>query len=267
MKLAWAFFKRDAMIALSYRLDFVFQVLGRLVLIIIFYFIVKSISGVRDLSPAGFQGGLFAYILVGIAFADCISISMTVFAKQIREGQVTGSLEVTLLAPVPLSVILLCSSLWAYAFSGARFLFYLVVGWLFLGVDLSRANWGSVLVVLLLTDLCFMGVGVLMASGVVTFKRGDTATTLLSDLMMFGSGAFFPISTFPAWVQKISNAIPFTPALECMRRALLKGSGIGELSPRLAVLSAFTVVCIVAGFSCFTLAVNAAKRNGTLSEF
>ena len=99
MKLAWAFFKRDAMIALSYRLDFVFQILGRLVLIIIFYFIVKSISGVRDLSPAGFQGGLFAYILVGIAFADCISISMTVFAKQIREGQVTGSLEVTPAGP------------------------------------------------------------------------------------------------------------------------------------------------------------------------
>jgi ABC-2 type transport system permease protein len=265
MKLAWAFLKRDALIALSYRLDFAFQILGRLVLIVIFYFIVRSFGAIK--APAGFGGGLFPYILVGIAFADCISVSMTIFAKQIREGQVTGSLEVTLLAPVPLSVILLCSSLWAYAFSGARFLLYLVVGALFLGADFSRANWGSGLVILLLTDLCFMGVGVLMASGVVTFKRGDTATTLLGDLMMFASGAFFPISNFPGWVRKISSAIPFTPALECMRRALLKGSGIAELSPLLETLGAFTVICIVAGFGCFTLAVNAAKRNGTLSEF
>jgi ABC-2 type transport system permease protein len=265
MKLALAFLKRDALIALSYRLDFVFQILGRLVLIVLFYFIVRSFGAIQ--APAGFKGGLFPYILVGIAFADCISVSMTIFAKQIREGQVTGSLEVTLLAPVPLSVILLCSSLWAYAFSGARFLFYLATGALFFGADFSRANWGSVLIVLLLTDLCFMGVGVLMASGVVTFKRGDAATNLLGDLMMFASGALFPISTFPGWVRNISAAIPFTPALECMRRALLKGSGIAELTPLLKSLAAFTVICLVAGFGCFTLAVNAAKRHGSLAEF
>jgi len=84
VKLAWAFLKRDALIALSYRVDFAFQILGRLVLIVIFYFIVRSFGVIK--APAGFGGGLFPYILVGIAFADCISVSMTIFAKQIREG-------------------------------------------------------------------------------------------------------------------------------------------------------------------------------------
>jgi ABC-2 type transport system permease protein len=266
MRLAWAFFKRDALTALSYKLDFALQVLARLMLIVIFYFILKSL-GQGGITGNVANRDLFSYVLVGIAFADCISVSMNIFAKQIREGQVTGSLEVTLLAPVPLPIFLICSSLWAYFFSGMRLLFYLAVGWLFLGVDFSRANWLAALIVLILTDICFMGVGVLMASGVICFKRGDSATTLFGDLMMFASGALFPIAVLPQWAQKVSAVIPFTPALDCMRAALLKGAMLPQLAPKLVVLTGFTIVCLGAGFGLFSWAVWHVKRHGTLSEF
>lgn len=266
MNLAWAFFKRDALTALSYRIEFLFQILGRLLLIVVFYFIVKSL-GSGQVASAGTMRELFPYALVGISFADCIAVSMTIFAKQIREGQMSGSLEVTLLAPVSLSTILVYSSLWAYFFSALRFLLYLLVGWLLMGVDFSLANWGAALLVLILTDICFMGIGVLVASGVICFKRGDSASALLGDLMMFASGALFPIAILPGWAQRVAAALPFTPALDCMRAALLHGVSISQMGHGLARLTAVAALCLVAGFSLFSLAVSHVKRQGTLSEF
>ena len=41
MRLAWAFFKRDASIALSYRVSFVVQFIGKLAVLALFFFLSK----------------------------------------------------------------------------------------------------------------------------------------------------------------------------------------------------------------------------------
>lgn len=254
------------MTALSYKLDFFFQVFGRLLLITVFYFMVKALGG-SAAAPQGYAGGLFPYVLVGIAFSDCISVSMSIFGRQIREGQTTGSLEITLLSPVPLPLILVCSSLWAYFFSGLRLLFYLLMGALLFGVGFSRADWAAALAVLVLTDLCFMGLGILFASVVVLFKRGDSLGMILGDAMVLVGGALFPVAVLPHWVQLVSKAVPFMYALECMRGALLEGRGLAELGHGVSVLVAFALVCLGLGLFCFDRAVGLAKRQGSLAEF
>ena len=265
MKLAWMFLKRDAIIAWSYKVDLIFQVLIRLLLIILFYFLVRSLPLPSTVSA--FPGGVFPSIMIGVAFSDCVSVSLSVFAKQVREAQTTGTLEITLMSPVPLPLVLFYSSLFAYSFSALRFAFYLFVGSTVLGVNLSHAAWFAATTVLVLTDICFMGIGILLSSGVILFKRGDNLTQLVGDLLLFSSGVFFPIAILPPVAQTLAKMIPFTPALKAMRASLLTGTSISQMLPDLRALSEFTAVTLALGIFCFMWAVSSARRHGTLSEF
>jgi len=96
---------------------------------------------------------------------------LTTFASQIREGQLTGTLEATLMSPAPLPLILLYSSLWSYAFSAFRFLLYVVAGGVLYGVSWRGARPGAALAIFVVTVLCFAGAGILWAKG--TFASVD----------------------------------------------------------------------------------------------
>ena len=224
MKLAWAFFRRDAAIAYSYRAAFFAQFLGNLLLLAILYFVAKTIGPQTLPALAKYGGNFLAFLLIGVALTDCVSFSLASFAAQVREAQTTGTLEATLMSPVRLSKILIFSSLWNYFLSAVRFVFYLVVGGAMYGVSMRRANLFSALVIFLLTILCFMGIGILWAGIVLLIKRGEAIMGAMGDLVLIIGGVLFPTSMLPPWIDRISRLIPLTPALEGMRFALLKGT-------------------------------------------
>jgi ABC-2 type transport system permease protein len=267
MRLAWAFFKRDAITALSYRISFLVQLVGNLLVLGVVYFIGKTIGSepVAALEPYG--GSFLAFLLIGIALTDCAGVSLTTFAREIREGQLTGTLEATLMSAVRLPAILVFSSLWSYFFSAIRFGMYLLVGGLLYGVSLRNANLPAAAALFILTILCFMGIGILWASVTMVVKRGEAIVTTLGYLVLLLGGVLFPSSVLPSWLQGLAELVPLKHALDGMRMSLLTGASIAELSGVMWKLAAFSAVLLPAGFGAFHLAVQAAKRNGSLTEF
>ncbi len=267
MSLAWAFVKRDAAIELSYKTSFVIQMLGTVVLLAIFYYLGQLMDP-DDIEALDKYGGSFlAFLLIGVALTDCVGISLTTFAKQIREGQLTGSFEVTLMSPVSLQTILICSALWPHLFSAIRFFFYLLLGTLMYSVELEQANLIAGLLIFVLTVLSFAGVGMLWASVVLVIKRGEALITVIGYLVIIVSGTLFPPSLLPNWLQSLAKLIPLTHGLHGMRLALLQGYGIQELWGTIVIMMAFTVTLIAAGLIAFNVAVHIAKRTGTLSQY
>lgn len=267
MNLAWAFFKRDAITAVSYRTSFAVQLLGNLLVLGVFYFIGKTIGDARIPALEPYGGSYLAFLLIGIALTDCVGVSLTTFAKQIREGQLTGSLEATLMSPISLAVILIYSSLWAYFFSGIRFVLYVVLGALLYGVQMGQANISSALVVFLLTVLCFAGIGMLWASVVMLIKRGESIMTVVGYLVILVSGVLFPSGVLPVWLQRVAGIVPLTHALDGMRFALLQGYSVDQLLAVIVKLTAFAVVLLAGGMFTFSRAVELAKRTGSLTEY
>ncbi|MDQ2898639.1 MAG: ABC transporter permease [Acidobacteriota bacterium] len=267
MRLAWAFFKRDAIVAFSYRISFAVSLLEVATILGVFYYIGKTI-GQQNLPVLERYGGSFlAFLLIGIALTDCVGVSLTTFAQQIREGQMTGTLEATLMSPVRLAVILVYSSLWAYAFSALRLILYLRLGGLLYGVGMGHANILSALAIFLLTILCFMGIGMFWAGVVLLIKRGEAIMHLLGYVVVLVSGVLFPRGVLPAWIQRLGELVPMTPALEGMRMALLQGSTIAQLAPVFWKLIAFAVVLQLIGIAGFNAAVRIGKTGGSLSEY
>ena len=267
MRLAWAFFKRDAAIAFSYRAAFFAQFLGNLLLLTMLYYVGRTVGPSALPALARYGGNFLAFLLIGIALTDCVMVSLASFAAQVRESQTTGTLEATLMSPVRLSVVLVYSSLWNYFLSAVRFVLYLVVGGAAYGISLGRANLGSAAVIFVLTVLCFMGIGILWAGIVLVIKRGEAIMGAIGLVFLLLGGVLFPSSLLPGWIRFVADLVPLTPALEGMRFALLQGYGFQQLSGTLARLSVFAVVLLAAGIIGFNYAVQLGKRTGSLAQY
>jgi ABC-2 type transport system permease protein len=267
MKLAWAFFCRDAAIAYSYRAAFFAQFLGNIILLVILYYVGKTV-GPQNLPVLSRYGGNFlAFLLIGVALTDCVTVSLASFAAQVREAQTTGTLEATLMSPIRLSTILIYSSLWNYFLSAIRFVLYLVVGAALYGISLGRANLVSAAVIFILTVLCFMGVGILWAGIVLLIKRGEAIMSAVGVSFLLLGGVLFPPSLLPGWVQTFAGLIPLTPALEGMRLAVLRGAGLQDLAGVAIRLALFSLVLLLSGIAGFNLAVRLGRRTGSLSQY
>jgi len=265
--LAWAFIRRDAIVAYSYRISFVAQLLGNLLVLGLFYFVGRAIGDQPLPALAAYGGNFVGFLLIGIALTDCVGVSLVSFAAQIREAQTTGTLEALVMSPVRLPVILIYSSLWNYALCGVRFLLYLLAGSLLYGLEIGQSNIVSALLIFVLTVFCFMGIGMLWAGVVMLVKRGESMMTLAASVVLLVSGVLYPVTLLPSWLQSSGGFIPLTYALEGMRLAILRGATLADLSATLLPLGAFAIVLLTTGVGAFDRAVAIAKHTGSLTQY
>jgi ABC-2 type transport system permease protein len=87
---------------------------------------------------------------------------------------------------------------------------------------------------------------------------------LILFAMGFVSGAVFPVSVLPAWVQPIGEIVPTRFAFDGVRNALFQGSGwVGDL----LALALFVVICLPLAIWLFAGALAWSKRRGSLSQY
>ncbi|MCK4418815.1 ABC transporter permease, partial [Candidatus Aerophobetes bacterium] len=62
---------------------------------------------------------------------------------------------------------------WQFLLTSIRVLAYILLGVFFFGVNISRPNIPAALLVLILTILAFSSLGIISASFIMVFKRGN----------------------------------------------------------------------------------------------
>jgi ABC-2 type transport system permease protein len=231
------------------------------------YYVGKTVGPQSLPALARYGGNFLAFAVIGVALTDCVMVSLAGFGAQVREAQTTGTLEATLMSPVRLSVILVCSSLWNYFLCAVRFLLYLLLAGSLFGLGLGQANLLSAVVIFFLTVLCFMGIGILWAGLVLLIKRGEPVMGAGGLILLMFGGVLFPTSLLPSWIQTTARLIPLNSALDGMRFALLQGYNLKQLQGVLINLSVFSAVLLSAGFIGFSAAVRLGKKTGSLTEY
>ena len=258
---AWAFFKRDLITDLSYKLSFAFQVVDILVSIGAFYFLA------RILGKAAFRGyEPFPFILVGMAVNGYMTTSLVCFAQAIRGNQPLGTLKMVLVTPTSPVAFVLFSSLYPFVRAALDAVFYLLAGTMF-GLSLGRVNLLAVLLIFLLSVAAFSSIGILSATFTLVFKRGDPFLWLFGGLSWLLGGVFYPLEVLPRFLQHAGQLLPITHALVGMRAALLHNASILELLPQIGVLGLFALVGLPLSLLAFHLGVRWARITGTLSHF
>lgn len=264
-----AFVVRDFQLAVSYRLQFIFQVLQVLFAVTTLFFISKIFTGGVVTRYSQWRDPLAAWI-IGLAFLNYFMTGFSSLANAIRQEQMQGTLEGVLMTPVSVPTFIASSS--AYDFVSATFFsaLYLLFGWLFCGVE-YQGNYLLALAFLVGTTLVLASLGILSASFAIVFKRGDPFSILLATSSTLFSGVFFPTQLIDEYagsiVGKIPRFLPFTYGLDGLRRVLIDGQTFGEVREPLFILLAFLVVLFPFSVWVFARALRRAKREGSLIQY
>jgi len=267
MTTALAFVKRDASMALSYRLSFAMQFMGMLITIATFYFLSELFGDTVSPMLEDYGGDYFAFVLIGLAFSRYMMLSMTTFSESIRQGQMMGTLEIMLLSPTRLSKILLSSSIWAYVFTSFQVVLFLVLGVVIFGMSMAEANYLAGLVILILSIVSFAGIGIISAAFIMVLKKGDPIAFAFGGLSTLLAGVYYPVAVLPDWMERVADFLPLTYALEGMRKALLEGYTLYDSRFEILALVGFSAVLLPIALVSFRYAVRRARVEGSLIQY
>lgn len=255
--------RRDFLIARSYRLPFVADLTWGFVDLALFYFISRVVGP----DPAAdLQGApsYFAFAVAGILLSLMIGSATSDIASRIRDEQLTGTLELLCAQPLRAGQLAVGYAAFPIAYAAVRVTLYVVVAVLVFDLGTDDTDWVGVAVMLTVSALAFLGLGVLAAAAVLAFKQGEGVVDAAVFAMTFVSGALFPLSVLPDWLEAIGRVMPTSFAFEGLRDALFAGSGWGVEA---VVLLAIAVVGLPASVWVFAQALRHAKRRGNLAEY
>jgi ABC-2 type transport system permease protein len=263
----FAFLRRDALTAWSYRIAFFSEWAQLAFQVALFYMLGRIVDPSRLPEYGGTRATYMEFAAVGIAVSVFVSIAVARIAAQIRNEQLAGTLEALLLTPTSATTIQLGSVVYDLLYVPVRTgIFLLVIG---LGFGLRfHADGIAPAAAILLVFLPFAwGLGVMSAAATLTVRRGTSAVFAVLTLLTLGSGSYFPLSVLPHWLQSAARANPLALVVSGMRRALLAGMTPAELGRTVAVLAAVSVGAVAVGGAAFSLALRRERRKGTLGQY
>ena len=267
-----AFLKKDFLEDVSYRFAFVFKLLSIFFRVIIFFFIARLFGGAIAPHLKPFGGDYFSFVIIGIAFSDYLHVSLTGFSANIRSQQLMGTLEAVLVTPTKISTIVLSSSLYSFVFSSVRVLIFIALGavlsvYVSGGSFVSGGNFAGALVILLLTIVSFCSLGILSASFLMVFKRGDPLSTFFSMGSYLLGGVYYPPEVLPPWIASLSFLFPITYSLHGIRLCLLQGASLWEVKGDVYPLIIFSAILLPISVWVFKKALHKAKMDGSLTQY
>lgn len=263
----WSFLKRDFLSAVSYRLNFLMQIGGIFISTLMFFFLARLIGSGVSGQLQSYGGDYFSFVIIGVAFADYLTVSLSSFAGEIRSAQLMGTLEALLVTPTSVPAILFSSSLYNFAFTSLRLLIYLIFGVFLFNMKLHMTSVAAFIVVTMLTMLVFIGVGLISAAFIIVFKQGSPVNWIMGTASGLLGGILYPVSVLPAWLQPYAYLLPITHALEAIRQILLNGATFASVSHQMLVLALFAVLLLPTGLMAFGYGLKVAKREGSLIHY
>ncbi|MGH2538360.1 MAG: ABC transporter permease [Candidatus Promineifilaceae bacterium] len=240
------------------------------------YSITESLSvsyiapGMELLTGSSSQLGaryLVLYLLIGTLVWRFLSSIFYWLSEAIQIERWEGTIEYTLMAPVPRIVHLVGHTAFAVVYSTFFTAVILAVTTLFFDLDLSQANLAGGLLVLLAGSVSFVGIGVMGAVLPLLFpERGAQMTHIIVASLLLISGVYYPVEVLPAALQSLAVVSPAWYVLEGVRAAVLEGVAVTGLWRYIgpALLSAGVTVPL--GLWIFSQAERYAKKRGKLSR-
>ncbi len=184
--------------------------------------------------------GIVAMSLVGISISSGISVIWD------REF---GILKEILVAPVPRTSIFVGKALGGCITALIQGVIVLSLAFL-VGVPLTVGSFILLVGSMVIISLGLASIGLIIASLIETIESFRVIMNFLIFLLIFLSGAFYPLQEAPEWLKIVSYFNPLTYGVELLRSVIISVSSIPfSLSFTIALL--FSLVSILVGALAF----------------
>lgn len=260
-----AVFRKELTTLTSYRVAMILRLVNIGYFAVSFYFIAELVGDAAALD--GFRGGYFEFALVGSIVASWADVGISSFAEQIGEEQNEGTLEAVLVTPTPIWTVMVASHFVAIIFVVVETVLLVAIGLSLFGAGIPVLGMVSALPVLVLTTLSFVPFGILAAAFIVLVKRGDPITGPGHQLTLLLSGALYPLSVLPGWLEGVTRIVPATYGVRATRALVQTDAPFRDTFDEMAVLAGFVVIALPLSLIAFRRAVTVARRAGTLGTY
>jgi ABC-2 type transport system permease protein len=210
---------------------------------------------------------LVLFLVIGTLVWSYLSAVLDDISLVITWERWEGTIEHTLMAPVPRVAQLIGTSVFGVLHGLVRTALIMVMALPFFTIDLARANWVTAAVVVVVGSASLIGLGIL--TGVLPLlypERGEQLSFMVQAVVLLVSGVYYSVETLPGWLATVSYLSPATYLLEGMRGALIEGSTVTDEAGNLMALALFSVLLIPASIAVFSAAERWAKRTGRLKR-
>ncbi|MGB2631049.1 MAG: ABC transporter permease [Candidatus Omnitrophota bacterium] len=261
------FLKKDIRLELSYKLSFMLRVLSIGLFCLVFFFLARMLGESQIKTLEKYNGDYFAFALIGMAFYSFFTVLLNSFSSRLREEQLTGTLEAIFTAPVRVPTFLAGISILSLARGFISVAIFFGVGIFVLKAGVAMSDLPVFCVTLLLCTVNFLSIGIIASSFILVFKRGNPVNWFLETVFLLAGGVIYPVSVLPGWIQKISNVLPMTYALQALRATLIPGADTAGTGHEITKLLAGAVILLPIAIIMFWSAMNIVKKRGTLAHY
>jgi ABC-2 type transport system permease protein len=256
--------RRDYAITRSYRNTFLLELAIGVIEILVYFYISRTFTQVNTAKLNG-APTYFDFAVVGIIVTVVIAATSTELATRVRQEQLAGTLEALFLQPLTTMEVALGLVAVPFIFAMVRAVVYLTIAAAFLGLVVTHADWLGAGLMLIVTGAAMCAFGIAAGAFVLVVRRGGAYLSgMLLFAMGFISGAVFPASVLPGWVQPIGAIVPTRFAYDGLRSTLFQGSDWGGDALALALFATIGVavaICLFAGALVWT------KRRASLAQY
>ncbi len=206
---------------------------------LVFFFLFAQLFDGRQ-SAAAMAQVISMVLIIGILGNGFFGAGMR--AIQDRETNVLRRFKVAPISAAPIIVASLVSGL--VAFLPSVFLFFFFAATIY-RMPLPH-NLFSIVVFVSIGVIAFRAMGMIIAAVVNSAQEGSVLTQILYLPMLFLSGATFPLSIMPIWVQTIAQFMPATYLYQGTQAIMIGGQGVlANLVAVFALLITLAVALIV----------------------
>lgn len=210
---------------------------------------------------------LILFLLIGTLVWAYLSAVLDDISLVITWERWEGTIEHTLMAPVPRVAHLIGTSVFGVLHATARTTLIMAFSLPFFEVDLGGADWIAVVVVLGVGSLPLVGLGIL--TGVLPLlypERGEQMSFMAQAAVLLVSGVYYSVDTLPGWLEVVSRFSPATYLLRSVREAAIDGASVAVVAGDLVTMLVFAAILIPGSIAVFSAAERWAKRTGRLKR-
>jgi ABC-2 type transport system permease protein len=260
-----AFLRRDFLQATSYPMGFLADAAGLVSQTIVLYYVSELVDPASLPEYGGEPVSYIEYVVVGIAISMFIGLGLFRAAAAFRREQLMGTLESVLMTPTSTTTVQLGSVAYDLIYVPLRTLIFF--GLVAVTLDLSFDPGGLLpaLATLALFVPFVWGLGIAYAAANLTFRVGGAGG--LVGLLTITSGAYFPITLFPSWLEWLAEHNPMTVAIEAMRDCMLGGAGWSAVTEAASSLVPAAAISLAGGILLFRRAMRRERRRGSVGLY
>ncbi len=264
--LAWAFVERQTNLWKRYwAWELVWLVYG-VVNTLAITFIAKEAAQVGLAAPEAVSR-LVLFLFIGTLVWAYLSAVLDDISLVITWERWEGTIEHTLMAPVPRAVHLLGMSIFGILHALVRTALIFAIALPFFSVEFGQADWLTVGVVIAVGSFSVAGLAIL--TGVLPLlypERGTQMSFMIQAVVLLVSGVYYSVDVLPGWLQIVSHISPATYILDGIRGAMIDGQSVADLAGTLVTLGVFGVVLVPLSVAVFAVAERWAKMTGRLKR-